>query len=130
MRQAACILLRQDGRVLSVCRRENHALWGMPGGKVDPGEDVVATALRETREETGLQLRAEDLRLLYSGTSAGDKDFVTTTFLYVGEPIDKSQLKVEAGLELSWLQPEQLCNESFSPFAVYNRTVNEVLNGR
>lgn len=40
-------------------RREE---WSAPGGWREPGESVVECALREVAEETGLRLRARDLR--------------------------------------------------------------------
>ncbi len=35
----------------------NHDKWIGVGGKLEPGEDALACVLRETREETGLELR-------------------------------------------------------------------------
>lgn len=31
--------------------------WSLPGGRIEPGEGVRATALRELREETGVEAR-------------------------------------------------------------------------
>lgn len=35
--------------------------WVTPGGGIDPGEDAVQAAIRETAEETGLQITAGEL---------------------------------------------------------------------
>lgn len=51
----------QSGAALLLTRRastlRNHAgQWAFPGGRVDPGETAEETALREMREEIGLDL--------------------------------------------------------------------------
>lgn len=54
------VVLRQ-GQVLLV-RRANPpdaGRWGFPGGKIDSGETIEAAAVRELREETGIQANAQ-----------------------------------------------------------------------
>lgn len=49
---------RPDGTILLMKRAEGSALAGqyfMPGGLVDPGEDPYTAAIRELKEETGLE---------------------------------------------------------------------------
>ncbi|MCF2525779.1 NUDIX hydrolase [Yinghuangia soli] len=60
------VLLVDRGRVL-LLRRNAQApyaagLWTLPSGHVEAGEDVVAAAIRETREETGAVLTRPLLR--------------------------------------------------------------------
>jgi 8-oxo-dGTP pyrophosphatase MutT (NUDIX family) len=58
-RAAVAVTLLEGDRVLvvkRVARGLNAGQWALPGGKLDPGEDAVAAALRELWEETGLEL--------------------------------------------------------------------------
>ena len=43
-----------ESELLGVSRKDNHELFGLPGGKVDPGEDTYTAMKREVFEETGL----------------------------------------------------------------------------
>lgn len=52
------LLHDQDDRVLLIRARDPHEpavgeWWEIPGGGVEPGEDTIAAAIRETAEETG-----------------------------------------------------------------------------
>ena len=49
----------EDGKILLV--RENDGLWSLPGGWADIGLSVGENAVREVREEAGLEARAERL---------------------------------------------------------------------
>ena len=55
-----CMITDQEGRVLVQDRlpKPSNAWCGLtfPGGHVEPGETVVASVIREVREETGLTI--------------------------------------------------------------------------
>ena len=59
------VLLPGDCVVL-VERRNPPLGWALPGGFVDWGETLEAAAVREAREETGLEVRLVDLLGCYS----------------------------------------------------------------
>lgn len=64
---AFALVGRDDGEASFVLTRRTSRLknhggqWSLPGGRVEPGEDAVAAALREVEEEVGLALHAEDV---------------------------------------------------------------------
>lgn len=54
-------LIAQAGAVIwhagaIVLRRNKHGKWLFPKGHIEPGEEPAETALRESREETGLEV--------------------------------------------------------------------------
>jgi len=55
----ASAVARQRGELLLVQQRypgDPHAYWGLPGGQVEPGEELLVGLGRELLEETGLTL--------------------------------------------------------------------------
>ncbi|MBI4406661.1 NUDIX hydrolase, partial [Candidatus Micrarchaeota archaeon] len=63
----ACIV-RHKGKILLIKRKKPPyaGLLSMPGGKVEFGEHPIAAALRETKEETGLEGRFEKMLGVFS----------------------------------------------------------------
>lgn len=47
-------------------RRTDNDLYSIPGGQLEPGETVAGTAIREVREETGIECDVISLVGLYS----------------------------------------------------------------
>lgn len=62
---ASAIVAEADGRILMARRRDNE-LWTIPGGAMDPGESIAQTAVREVKEETGLDVEVVSLVGIYS----------------------------------------------------------------
>ena len=59
-----CVYVRKDGKVLLGKRRSIHGKgeWCAPGGKMEMNESPEECAIRETREETGLEI--QDVRFI------------------------------------------------------------------
>jgi 8-oxo-dGTP pyrophosphatase MutT (NUDIX family) len=58
-------VLDDHGRLLLEKRRD-CGLWGLAGGRIEPGESVAEAAVREVREETGFSVRITRLIGVYS----------------------------------------------------------------
>ena len=62
------IIETPDSRLVLVRRaiEPGYGLWVFPGGYVDRGEALTAAAIREAREESGLDVRLDGLVNIYS----------------------------------------------------------------
>lgn len=58
MKEFVAVVLRDDqGRVLTIHTvKPGRDCWELPGGKTEPGEPHVVTAIRELREEVGVEV--------------------------------------------------------------------------
>ncbi|MFI7301676.1 NUDIX domain-containing protein [Micromonospora aurantiaca] len=63
---AVTVFVQDDqGRVLLIQRTDN-GLWALPGGAQDFGEYIAQTAVRETREETGIEIEVTGVIGIYT----------------------------------------------------------------
>lgn len=71
--------------------------WTLPGGGVEHGEDPYAAVAREVTEETGYQVRVEQLLGVDSRTRRGDAEVFQTIGIFYRVAIIGGQLRHEVG---------------------------------
>lgn len=59
-------LFDSDQRKILLTRRADNGRWCLPGGHLEPGENVAEACIREMREETGLDVRVTRFIGVYS----------------------------------------------------------------
>jgi len=62
---ASAVITDEEGRVL-LGKRTDNTLWTIPGGTMKPGETIAETAVREVKEETGIDVEVVSLIGIYS----------------------------------------------------------------
>lgn len=55
-KRVSVVLLFNQGQILAVSRKNNPDDFGLPGGKLEPNETFEEGAIREVKEETGLDI--------------------------------------------------------------------------
>jgi 8-oxo-dGTP pyrophosphatase MutT (NUDIX family) len=60
------VVVRGPQEAILLERRHDCGWWGLPGGKVEPGESLIDAAVREVFEETGLTIEVTNLIGVYS----------------------------------------------------------------
>jgi 8-oxo-dGTP pyrophosphatase MutT (NUDIX family) len=74
---AGGVVFRQSdsGLEVLVCGRKSDGLWALPKGTPEPGETLEQTALREVREETGVEAEIDahigDIKYWFSRPQEG-----------------------------------------------------------
>jgi 8-oxo-dGTP diphosphatase len=94
-----------DGGVVMVRRGidPGYGLWVVPGGFVDMGERVEEAVVRETREETHLQVRVLRLLNVYSY-----QDSPTVVVAYITEYLSGDLTAGDESLEARVFGPEEI----------------------
>ena len=73
------VAIIQENKVLLI-QREDYEIWALPGGAIDPGESPATAAIREAREETGLEVGLTRLVGLYTKTQWHNPNMTTVLF--------------------------------------------------
>lgn len=103
------VIVTSDDQIVLVRRaiEPGYGLWVFPGGYVDRGEEITMAAIREAREESGLEVRLDGLINIYSYPGRPIVVVVYKASIVAGDlRVDEESL--EAGLfsrrEIPWDQ--------------------------
>ncbi|PLR70883.1 DNA mismatch repair protein MutT [Bacillus sp. UMB0728] len=97
-----------DGRLLMIKEQKNEAgpTWNFPSGHVEPGEDIISAARRETKEETGLDIKIAESAGIFQFTSRTGHPILLFQFLaeFAG-----GSIKLENGMtEYKWMTAQEI----------------------
>lgn len=92
---ASTIVLNENGEILLI--KGPRRGWEMPGGQVEEGESLKEAAVRETKEETGIDIEVTKFCGIFQNVSAG----ICNT-LFLGTPIGGELTTSSESLEVGY----------------------------
>ena len=107
------VVVNEAGDVLMI-RRSDNDNWAVPGGAIDLGESMVQAAVRETREETGIECEITGLVgiytdpkhvLLYTSNGEVRQEF---SILLTGVPTGGRPTPSSESSEVRWVPREDV----------------------
>ncbi len=101
---AGTIPVRADGKIL-LGRRDiepRRGFWVFPGGFMDVGETAEEAAIRETMEETCLEVRNLDLLGVFTRVQPG-----VVVIVYEAEAVGEAKVGEETS-EIGWFAPHEI----------------------
>jgi ADP-ribose pyrophosphatase YjhB (NUDIX family) len=119
-RISAGAIVERDGRILLVrhCRTGRYDFWVCPGGGVQDDEELADAAVREVREECGLQVRVS--KLLYIEELI-NPECRYVKFWFSGEHVAgalstaQPEAVAEHIVQAAWLPPAEFPGKSVFP---------------
>ena len=108
VRAAGGLVAREHDGAIAVVHRPRYDDWSLPKGKLHPGEDWQAAALREVEEETGLRCELGDE--LESVTYLDRKGRRKLVRYWLMRPLDGEFEPNDEVDELRWVTPGEAMN--------------------
>ncbi|WP_223068349.1 NUDIX hydrolase [Paenibacillus caui] len=81
----ASVSVIRDGKVLIIKENKSSVRnqWNFPSGRIEPGEDILAAACREVKEETGYDVKLTETTGVYNFVSSTNDQVIM--FHFIGE---------------------------------------------
>jgi ADP-ribose pyrophosphatase YjhB (NUDIX family) len=113
------VVTDEQARILLIKRRDND-LWALPGGGMDLGESIVETAVREVKEETGLDIEVIGLIGVYTNPrhviAYTDGEVRQQFSLCFTTRLIGGQLHVDSeSTDIAWTRPQDIESLSMHP---------------
>jgi 8-oxo-dGTP pyrophosphatase MutT (NUDIX family) len=105
----AITLRNSEGKILLVCSPKHKGKWTLPGGHIEPGETILEAAIRETKEETGLN--AKPIVIFNHGEIINPPDFYRPIHVIYFDCLLETEendvaLDSNEGSSFMWCDPE------------------------
>lgn len=106
---AVIVAVMENGKIL-LTKREDFEVWCLPGGSVEDGETLAEGAIREAKEETGVDVELTRLVGVYTRMGGGMHD--VHAVLYAARPVGGG-LRTQPGetIEVKYFPFDQLPGE-------------------
>ncbi len=108
---AETLTLNEKGEVLLVKRAIDpmKGTWALPGGFSDYGEKPAATAIRETKEETGWTVELGRVLGVYLDSFPGDKHSEHRWVVsFLARPVEHNDVLDDETAEYGWFKSDEL----------------------
>jgi ADP-ribose pyrophosphatase YjhB (NUDIX family) len=107
------VVVAADGAILLIRRTDNEN-WALPGGAMELSESVSQAAVRETREETGIDCAVTGLAGIYSDPrhvihyTSNDEVRREFSIVLTARPVAGQPTPSAESREVRWVQPADL----------------------
>lgn len=110
-----CVLLR-DNQVL-LLQKPRRGWWVAPGGKMEPGESVRDSCVREFREETGIYLKSPQLKGVFTIIMKEDEQVISEWMMFTFLATDSDGVRLDESAEgkLQWQPVEGIASLPMAP---------------
>jgi ADP-ribose pyrophosphatase YjhB (NUDIX family) len=106
---ASALVLDDDGRVLLARRAGDPgaAMWDLPGGFIEEGEDPLSSLRRELEEEAGVEIEPVEFLGAFSDRY-GENGIYTINFYWTARIVSGEPAPADDVADLAWFAPEEL----------------------
>ncbi|MFC0109841.1 NUDIX hydrolase [Kibdelosporangium aridum] len=120
IRVAVSAFVLDDAEQLLLIRRTDNDLYAIPGGGLEPGETLTQAAIRETQEETGINVEVTGLIGIYSNPEhviAYDDGEVRQEFsvCFRARPVGGELRTSSESKEAAWIDQSKLAELTIHP---------------
>ncbi|MGI5168204.1 NUDIX domain-containing protein [Spirillospora sp. CA-253888] len=122
------IVTNDNGEILMIRRTDNDN-WAVPGGAIDLGESIAEAGVRETKEETGIDVEITGLVGLYSDPkhvihyTSNDEVRQEFSIVLTARPLSGEPRTSDESREVLWLSVEAALSLTMNP-SMRNRINN------